>query len=192
METKTRPFLKLPLDPSWTLFLDRDGVINVNKPDSYVFNTKEFIFCEGALEAISRVCKVFGKIIVITNQRGVGKGLMTEEDLQEIHRYMKEKIEKVGGRIDDIFYCTSVDDSHPDRKPNPGMAHKAKEKYPEIDFTKSLMIGDKIIDMQWARNIGAYGVLITPTPMCVDASGSDADYRCDSLYAFSICCGKFG
>ena len=104
---------------------------------------------------------------------------------------MKEKIEKVGGRIDDIFYCTSVDDSHPDRKPNPGMAHRAKEKYPEIDFTKALMIGDKIIDMQWARNIGAYGVLIAPTPMCVDASGSDADYRCDSLYAFSICCGKF-
>jgi histidinol phosphatase-like enzyme len=95
METKTRPFLRLPLDSSWTLFLDRDGVINVNKPESYVFNTKEFIFCEGALEAIARVSKVFGKVIVITNQRGVGKGLMTEEDLQEIHSYMKEKIEKV-------------------------------------------------------------------------------------------------
>lgn len=192
METNSRPFLTLPLDASWTLFLDRDGVINVNKAESYVLNIKEFIFCEGALEAIARVSTVFGKIIVMTNQRGVGKGLMTEEDLQEIHRHMKEKILKVGGRMDDIFYCTAVDDHHPDRKPNPGMAHRAKEKYPDIDFAKSLMIGDKIIDMQWARNIGAYGVLITPTPMCVDTPGTEADYRCDSLYTFSICCGKFG
>ncbi|MBL0009151.1 MAG: HAD-IIIA family hydrolase [Saprospiraceae bacterium] len=171
-------------DPTWTLFLDRDGVINVNKDDSYVFNREEFIFKEGTLAAIARLSGLFGRIIVITNQRGVGKGLMSEADLQDIHAYMKSNIEKAGGRIDDIFYCTSTDNAHPDRKPSPGMAFRAQEKYPDIDFSKAVMVGDKSADMQWGRNIGALTVLIMSARYKDTIDPSTVDITCDSLYTF--------
>jgi D-glycero-alpha-D-manno-heptose 1-phosphate guanylyltransferase len=179
------PFATNEPDQTWTLFLDRDGVINVNKDDSYVFNRDEFIFKEGTLEAIARLSRLFGRIIVITNQRGVGKGLMSEADLQDIHTYMKSNIEQGGGRIDDIFYCTSTDNAHPDRKPSPGMAFRAREKYPEIDFSKSVMVGDKSADMQWGRNIGALTVLIRSTRYKDTIDPSSVDIACDSLFEFA-------
>lgn len=173
------------LDPSWTLFLDRDGVININKPESYVFHRGEFIFTEGALEALCALNEMFGRIIVVTNQRGVGKGLMTLEALHDIHDYMKETVEKTCGRIDDIFYCISTDDAHPDRKPSPGMAHKAREKYPEIDFSKSIMVGDKSADMQWGKNIGALTVWITSETYQHSVDPSLVDLTCTSLAEFA-------
>jgi len=185
VDLKHFPFAINEPDPTWTLFLDRDGVINVNKDDSYVFNREEFIFKEGTLEAIARLSGLFGRIIVITNQRGVGKGLMSEADLQAIHAYMKSNIEKAGGRIDDIFYCTSTDNAHPDRKPSPGMAFRAQEKYPEIDFSKSVMVGDKSADMQWGRNIGALTVLIRSARYKDTIDPSSVDIACDSLFEFA-------
>ena len=184
-ELKHFPFPFDILDRTWTLFLDRDGVININKDESYVFNRGEFIFKEGTLEAISRLSEVFGRIIVITNQRGVGKGLMTEDDLKDIHQYMLEKIERTSGRIDDIFCCTSIDDSHPDRKPSPGMAFRAKEKFPEIDFSKSIMIGDKSVDMQWGRNIGSLTVLIRSERFKDTINPAEVDLACNSLFEFA-------
>lgn len=179
------PFSVNEPDSTWTLFLDRDGVINVNKDDSYVFNRDEFIFKEGTLDAIARLSRLFGRIIVITNQRGVGKGLMSEADLHDIHAYMKSNIERAGGRIDDIFYCTSTDNAHPDRKPSPGMAFRAQEKYPEIDFSKSVMVGDKSADMQWGRNIGALTVLIRSVRYKDTIVPSSVDITCDSLFEFT-------
>jgi len=184
-ELKHYPFPPDVLDGSWTLFLDRDGVININKDDSYIFNRNEFVFSEGALEAISRLSDFFKRIIVITNQRGVGKGLMTEADLHDIHGYMVEKIERTCGRIDDIFYCISTDDAHPDRKPSPGMAFRAREKFPEIDFTKSIMVGDKSGDMQWGRNIGAMTVWITSKRYRDNANPLEIDLACNSLFEFA-------
>ena len=184
-ELKHFPFPFDILDKTWTLFLDRDGVININKDDSYVFNRKEFIFKEGSLEAISRLSHLFGKIIVVTNQRGVGKGLMTVEDLEDIHVYMRDKIERISGRIDDIFYCTSTDDTHPDRKPSPGMAFRAKEKYPDIDFSKSIMIGDKAADMQWGRNVGSLTVLINSDRYKDTIDHDEVDLSCNSLFEFA-------
>ena len=184
-ELKHFPFPPDVLDGTWTLFLDRDGVININKDDSYIFNRDEFVFSEGALEAISRLSDLFGRIIVVTNQRGVGKGLMTEMDLHDIHGYMKDKIEKTCGRIDDIFYCISIDDAHPDRKPSPGMAYRAKEKFPEIDFTKSIMVGDKSGDMQWGRNIGAMTVWITSKRYRDTVNPLEIDLACNSLFEFA-------
>lgn len=183
-ELKHFPFPPDVVDGTWTLFLDRDGVININKDDSYVFNRDEFIFSEGALESISRLSRFFGRIIVVTNQRGVGKGLMTEADLHDIHGYMKEKIERTSGRIDDIFYCISADDAHPDRKPSPGMAYRAKEKFPEIDFSKSIMVGDKSIDMQWGRNIGAMTVWISSPRFKDTINPAEIDFACNSLFEF--------
>lgn len=184
-DLKHFPFAINEPDYAWTLFLDRDGVININKDDSYVFNRKEFIFKEGTLDAIARLSRLFGRIIIITNQRGVGKGLMTEADLHDIHAYMKTNIEMAGGRIDDIFYCISTEDAHPDRKPSPGMAFRAQEKYPEIDFSRAVMVGDKSVDMQWGRNIGALTVLIRSERFKDTIDPSSVDMACDSLYAFA-------
>jgi HAD superfamily hydrolase (TIGR01662 family) len=76
---------QLKVDKNWTLFLDRDGVINLHFPKDYVKTWNEFFFLEGAIDAIKQLTKQFGKIVVVTNQQGVGKGKMTEETLQNIH-----------------------------------------------------------------------------------------------------------
>lgn len=179
-QTKNLPFI----DTSWTLFLDRDGVINVNKEKSYIFNRDEFVFTEGALQALATVGKMVGRIIVVTNQRGVEKGLMSIEDLNDIHAFMLDQIREAGGRIDSIFYCTSLFDDHPDRKPNIGMPLKAKSLYPEIDFSKSIMVGDKSSDMHLGKNIGAVTVWIS-TPHYQDTvEPGQIDLTVHSLYEF--------
>ena len=156
------PFNKI--DRTWTLFLDRDGVINVNKKESYVFNRNEFIWLPGVIEAIAYLRTIFGKIVVLTNQRGVSKGLMDEPALIDIHGFMAELLEASAAKLDAIYYCTHGDDTHPDRKPNTGMAMKAKEQFPEIDFMKSIMVGDKESDVLLGKNINAYTILISEGP----------------------------
>lgn len=133
----------------------------MNLPDRYVQTVEEFEFEKGTLTSLATLRTLFPRIIVITNQRGVGKGLMTQEDLLEVHHNMVKEIRLAGGRIDAIYSCTAPNDDHPDRKPNPGMAFKAKKDFPEIDFAKSIMVGDKGIDMQWAENIGGHGIWIS-------------------------------
>ena len=142
------------IDKSWTLFIDRDGVINPEKRDEYVLHVSEFNFNPGVEDAIRDLSQRFGHIIIVSNQRGVGRGLMSEADLLDIHRHMKEELESKGGRIDAIFYCTSKDPKHPDRKPNPGMAFAAKRDFPDIDLSKTIMIGNKASDMLFGRFAG--------------------------------------
>ena len=108
------------INSDWTLFLDRDGVINYEKEADYIRNPGEFRFYEGVPEAMRVFAKRFGKIFVVTNQKGIGKGWMTEDDLREIHQFMLGKIEAKGGRIDRIYFCSDLEESSPNRKPNPG------------------------------------------------------------------------
>jgi histidinol-phosphate phosphatase family protein len=180
------PFQKhLPfIDSSWTLFLDRDGVINVETGD-YIYKKDEFEFNPGALDALRLLSEKFGRIIVVTNQRGVGKGWMSLEDLHNIHEYMLDEIKATGGRIDAIFYSTSLEDDHPDRKPNPGMAKRASDMFPEIEFSKSLVVGDKLGDMQLGRNIGAITVLIPSLHSHDVIDHEDVDMQFASLYDFA-------
>ncbi len=147
--------------PMDTLFLDRDGVINVLKPDDYVKSVGEFVFEKGAIEALAILSPLFARILIITNQRGVGKGIMSDCDLERVHKYMLEKITAGGGRIDKIYICTDTDDSSPDRKPNIGMALKARRDYPNIDLSRSLMLGDSDSDMEFAANAGIPAVRVT-------------------------------
>src|SRR5271170_3828020 len=98
------------IDISWTLFLDRDGVINRENPVGYILNRREFVFNDGVPEAIQLLSEKFALIIVVANQKGVGKGLMTEEDLLDIHDKMQQVIQEAGGRIDKIYYNTSLID----------------------------------------------------------------------------------
>ncbi len=146
--------------PYNTLFLDRDGVINVKRKNDYVKSIEEFIFIDDALKALTLLSAVFNRIIIVTNQRGVGRGCMTLEKLNEIHNYMIKTIISYGGKIDKIYYCSEVDDRSMNRKPNIGMALQAKKDYPDIDFANSMMAGDSISDMQFANNAGIQGILI--------------------------------
>ena len=151
------------IDASWTLFLDRDGVINVEKEGSYIFHYGEFVFYEGSREALRRCAEVFGHIVVVTNQRGVGKGQMTAADLLTIHDKMVAEIVLAGGRIDRIYYADSLDDAHPLRKPQPGMAFAARQDLPGIDLGRSVMIGNNLSDMEFGRNAGMYTVFVRTT-----------------------------
>ena len=143
------------MDSSWTLFLDRDGVINERIFGGYVTRIDEFIFRKDFIEGIPELSRRFGKIIVVTNQQGVGKGLMSERNLSEIHNYMVDEIRKLGGRIDAVYAATNLKSSLPDRrKPNPYMGLEAQAQFPEIDFSKSLMIGDTDSDIAFGKNLG--------------------------------------
>lgn len=149
------------IDKSWTLFLDRDGVINVENPGTYVTSWKEFIFCDGALSAMNTLNELFGRIVIVTNQRGVGRGIMTMDDLKEISTNMREAIVKAKGRIDKIYSCTSVDEHDHNRKPNTGMALQAREDFPEIDFRQSIMVGNSMSDMEFGKRMGMHTVFLT-------------------------------
>ena len=145
-----------------TLFLDRDGVINVLRPHDYVKSWDEFEFTDGAIEALRMLSPLFRHIVVVTNQRGVGKGVMTEEALRTIHRRMIEAVAAGGGRIDAVYYCADRNEDSPNRKPNTGMALQARRDFPDIDFSKTILVGDSGSDMEFGRRIGARTVLIHP------------------------------
>jgi histidinol-phosphate phosphatase family protein len=174
-----------PIDKAWTLFLDRDGVINHEKKDSYVFKWHEFRFYHGVTEALEILAGAFGNIVMVTNQKGVGKGLMTTEDLSGIHQNMLTTIQKQNGRIDKIYYCDSLDNDCYDRKPNPGMAHQAKKDFSNIDFTKSIMVGNKLSDMKFGKNAGMYTVYVDTTNPEIPAPNALIDFRFKDLPSFA-------
>ena len=143
-----------------TLLLDRDGVINRLRPNDYVKSWDEFEFMPGILDALACWNNRFKYIFVVTNQRGVGKGLMTEESLNAIHQRMLSEIEKHGGRIDKIYYCTALTEDDMNRKPGIGMFLQILNDYPDIRKEKCLMIGDSESDMMFAKNSNIKGVKI--------------------------------
>ena len=142
------------MDEYRCLFLDRDGVINRHRPDDYVKTWAEFEFLPGTLEALAKLSNSFRYILIVTNQRGVSKGLFSEQMLKSIHERMLAEISKNGGRIDGIYYCTALANNDFNRKPNPGMALQAKRDYPEIEFTSSIMIGDSDSDIEFGKRLG--------------------------------------
>lgn len=169
----------------WTLFLDRDGVINVEKKEDYIRNWGEFEFYKESLEALPILANKFKTIVIVTNQKGIGKGLMTHEDLAFIHQNMVDKISQVGGRIDHIFYCPDLDNHSPNRKPQPGMAYQAKTKFPSIDFNKSIMVGNRSSDMHFGKNATLHTVFLATTHPETEFPNPLIDYRFDHLLTFA-------
>jgi len=151
------------IDKEWTLFLDRDGVINKKIENDYVKSWSEFKFIDGVIEALRILQDIFGRIIIITNQRGIGRGLMSEQELLEIHNNMINILSFYDVKIDGIYYCPHDYEKEicNCRKPKPGLAYKAKENFPEIDFKKSFMVGDSISDMEFGKSLGMYTVFIS-------------------------------
>ncbi len=112
-----------------TLFLDRDGIINRLRPGDYVKSWDEFEFLPGALNALTKCNAMFRRILVVTNQRGVGKGLMTRQALDEIHRRMLQTIAEHGGRIDKIYCCTGLSETIRAASPISGWPYKRKRSF---------------------------------------------------------------
>ena len=151
----------LHIDGSWTLFLDRDGVINKRIADGYVKSPEEFEFLPGVLDAMHRLSKIFNRIIIVTNQQGIGKGLMSEEDLEVIHRHLRDTVHKEGGKIDAVYHAPCLAEEKSEmRKPGIGMALRAKKDFPEIDFKNSIMLGDSAADMEFGRRAGMVTVMV--------------------------------
>jgi D-glycero-D-manno-heptose 1,7-bisphosphate phosphatase len=148
-------------DKEWTLFLDRDGVVNKEIVGSYITTTDEFEFCEGVPNAMQTLAEMFGTIVIVTNQRGVGRGLMSTETLREIHGEMKAGIFAAGGRIDRVYACTAISDQDHNRKPNTGMALQAREDFPQIDFHKSIIVGNSLSDMEFGKRLAMRTVFLT-------------------------------
>jgi histidinol-phosphate phosphatase family protein len=149
------------INSDWTLFLDRDGVINKEKNKSYIKNIEEFKFIDGVLESLKTLSKIFPRIIIVSNQQGVGKGIMTMDKLNEISNHMIEKIKSFGGRIDACYYAPDLKISKSNlRKPGTGMADLAKIDFKEIDFNKSVIIGNSSTDIKFGERLGMKTVYI--------------------------------
>lgn len=176
------------IDSNWTLFLDRDGVINIENPLQYINTWEEFVFHEGVKEALRIFVSRFKYILVVTNQRGVAKGVTKKEELDRMHHHMMEAIKIAGGNIDKIYYCTELEDTHPNRKPNPGMGLQAKIDFEFIDFSKSVMVGNNLSDMEFGRNLGCYTIFLPTTTTGISTSDARIDAVYNSLldYALSL------
>ena len=175
--------MEIKFDKSWSLFLDRDGVINEKRENNYIKNWSEFSFTYKARESLAILSTFFNKIFIVTNQRGVGKGLMTEKDLILIHKKMLKSIKAKSGRIDNIYYCIDILDSSEFRKPNIGMAQRAKMDFPSIDFKKSIMVGDSETDMIFGKNVGMKCFMINSNRILNKTHGFDLKF--ESLFECS-------
>ncbi|MBQ5856030.1 MAG: HAD-IIIA family hydrolase [Bacteroidales bacterium] len=169
------------INKDWTLFLDRDGVINVRIIDGYVTKIDEFEFLPNVIESLKIFKNKFKHIIVVTNQQGVGKGIMKFEDVEEVHRYMIQKVADNEGKIDKVYFCPqlkSVPDNY--RKPSPKMAYFAQNDFPDIDLSKSIMIGDMYSDVEFGINAGMKTIFIGDNELTISP-----DDRFETLYDFA-------
>lgn len=140
------------------LFLDRDGVLNVLRHNDYVKCPAELEILPGVKEAMTLLRKHYNLVIIVTNQQGIGKGLMTEADLAEVHAKLQEEL---GGTVDRIYYCPELERANSfRRKPNIGMALQARRDYPGLRLKESVMVGDSMTDMLFGRRAGMQTVLV--------------------------------
>ena len=171
-----------------TLFLDRDGVINKRIPGAYVEKVEQFNFFPNLAEHFKILNKFFSRVIVVTNQQGIGKELMTHEDLAVVHDYMLFEIEMNDGVVDAVYYCPELADFDPPcRKPNPGMALEAKTNFPDIDFKNSLMVGDSESDIQFGNRLGMKTLLVKTKKgeaQKMEDNGTHADFELGTLMDF--------
>lgn len=156
--------MKKPSTKNKAIFLDRDGVINIDK--GHVHKIKDFVFYKDTFKAISLIPKEY-KIIIVTNQAGIAKGMYTEKQFLELTNWMLKKFKSKGIKIDKVYYCPH----HPEgsikkytkkcncRKPNPGMLKKAAKDF-NLDFKKSWLIGDHEKDIIAGKKAKTKTILI--------------------------------
>jgi histidinol-phosphate phosphatase family protein len=173
--------MKWGVDHTWTLFLDRDGVINERIMGAYVRCIEEFRFLPEVPETVAGLSSIFGRVVVVTNQQGIAKGIMTTRNLHDVHTYMCAEIAAYGGKIDQCFFAPEMDgDESTLRKPKPGMALEAKKQFPEIQFERSIMVGDSDSDILFGQQLGMKTVRVRT----VEPIGIAADETVESLSEF--------
>ena len=169
------------------VFLDRDGVINRKAPEGeYVTRWENFEFLPGVAEAIASVNRAGWRVIVVTNQRCIAKGLATAGEVEAIHRRMREELAKMGARVDGVYYCPH--DREPAcscRKPEPGLLLAAAREF-EVDLSASWVVGDSETDVEAGRRVGCRTVRIVADT----ARANSGDIVARSL--FEACQGLLG
>jgi len=141
------------------IFLDRDGVINENRSD-YVRGWSDFVFLPGALEALRILAQTDARIIIVTNQSAVGRGLIRHDTVEEIHRRMLSWIAVHGGRVDTIYWCPHHPDKGCDcRKPKPGLALQAALTF-GLALNESYVVGDAASDILMGQQLGCQTILV--------------------------------
>jgi D-glycero-D-manno-heptose 1,7-bisphosphate phosphatase len=166
--------------PRPALFLDRDGVINVDR--NYVCRVEDFEWIEGAIETIKTFNDRGWWVFVVTNQSGIARGYYSEEQMQTLHVWLNAELAARGARIDRIYHCPYHEDGtieryrkdSYDRKPKPGMLIQAMTDFPVIR-EQSLLIGDKQADLEAARAAGIRGFLFTGGNLSAFADWALAD-----------------
>lgn len=162
-----------------TVFLDRDGVINRRRPEGdYVKCWEEFEFLPQAPEALRLLKEAGLRLIIVTNQRGIARGLMTNSDLEEIHRHMLAELTRLRASVDAIYYCPHEEGTCECRKPRDGLFRQARRDFPDIDFASSAVIGDSLTDMEVGAQLGCWTVLI--------ADGETKEKLCNEAIAKGI------
>lgn len=137
------------------LVLDRDGVINELLPNRYALTIEDITLNSRFLESCKDIAQVYEEVFVVTNQACIGKGIVSSEQIDTINSYIETEIVKAGGRISGFYVCSDANSESVNRKPNTGLAEVIKQQFPEIDFSKTLVLGDSYSDELFARRIGA-------------------------------------
>jgi D-glycero-D-manno-heptose 1,7-bisphosphate phosphatase len=141
------------------VILDRDGVINYDSAE-YIKGPDEWRPIPGSLDAIARLTQSGWRVVVATNQSGIGRGLFDMATLNAIHAKMHRAVNQAGGRIEAVFYCPDTDQSQsPCRKPNPGMLHAIAERF-NAELEQAPCVGDSLRDLQAAAAVGAQPILV--------------------------------
>ena len=141
------------------IILDRDGVINYDS-DQYIRSPEEWRPIPGSLEAIARLNHAGFRVVVATNQSGLGRGLFDTATMVAIHDKLHKALSQIGGRIDAVFFCPHTAESDCDcRKPKPGMLTEIGGRF-GVDLTGVPCIGDSLRDLQAAEAVGAQPILV--------------------------------
>ena len=141
------------------IFLDRDGVINENRPD-HVKSWQEFCFLPGALDALRALTRLGVPIVIVTNQAAIGRQLVTHETVETIHQHMHAAIRQVGGAITTVLYCPHRPEEHcACRKPAPGLLFEAAQRL-QVDLARSVLVGDAESDIQAGQRAQCQTVLV--------------------------------
>ncbi len=163
-----------------TVILDRDGVINEDS-DAYIKSPQEWRPIPGSLEAIARLNHAGYRVVVATNQSGVARGYYDLETLAAVHTKMEQRLQRVGGHLDGIFFCPhGPDDGCDCRKPLPGLLHQIAQQF-KLNLPDTIVVGDSLRDIQAAMVVHAHPILVRT------GKGEQTLAQLDTAAAFPIC-----
>lgn len=167
------------------LFLDRDGVINVENPNGYILRQEDFEFMPRVPEALNLLTAHFDLMLIVTNQRCVGRKLISTEALEAMHTWMVETLAQSAVHIEKVYYAPALETDNFFRKPNPGMGLKALEDFPKIEVNKSYMVGNNLSDMEFGRKLGLHNVFLHTTSPAFDILPEIVDEQHAGLWEFA-------